>query len=427
MDPGAPVKVQTGSIGGGGSGSSSLQPAPTSSQEPEGNPAPSNEPEAPAPPQDTVPNTPAQPEPTDQEQEQKPTNTESQSASEHSADRRNVRPSLGAASIRQLSKPNLSSAGDSEVTASSVTDRNESGRGSEFTPLDWRRAQQARDALIAWAKENGLVDLRISPASVTDTQDASGSETVKAAERDSTMPANGGRPTLAELAPNLLDALALGAAGLYITHSPARRALHQRLRSWWKDVKPTRIAAAGARHQRVVSVFVMPGGAQPPKLVAAQINDDCIDLLVEQPLTLQAPAGSHWPELNLQAAIKSVLQAIDNLENDDYTLVLFDPELRQELNHIKPLAEDQKALRHLDLHDTLKSLSTADQQLLRQWLNRPSQTDVTTSVACSAVMDQLAQLQQHWAQFMPEPMANVAGVLELSIALANLSPSLALI
>jgi len=46
---------------------------------------------------------------------------------------------------------------------------------------------------------------------------------------------------------------------------------------------------------------------------------------------------------------------------------------------------------------------------------------------CRAVMEQLKALQQHWAQAMPEPMANVAGVLELSLALGNLQPDYALV
>jgi hypothetical protein len=42
-------------------------------------------------------------------------------------------------------------------------------------------------------------------------------------------------------------------------------------------------------------------------------------------------------------------------------------------------------------------------------------------------MQQLAQVQRHWAGAMPEAMANVAGVLELSIALGNLQPQLAVL
>jgi hypothetical protein len=42
-------------------------------------------------------------------------------------------------------------------------------------------------------------------------------------------------------------------------------------------------------------------------------------------------------------------------------------------------------------------------------------------------MAQLAALQGHWVDHMGESMANVAGVLELSIALGNLQPEHAMI
>lgn len=161
--------------------------------------------------------------------------------------------------------------------------------------------------------------------------------------------------------------------------------------------------------------------------MAAQINDDCIELLAEQPLAIRAQAGNEWHNLNLELAIKAMQNAINSLDRDLYTMVLFDPALHKEMRHINELAGSRESLLHGQLGDILTNLSAADQQLLRQWLNNPTNTDATVSEACSRVMRELAQLQNHWAQFMPESMANVAGVLELTIALANLSPSYALI
>jgi len=84
-------------------------------------------------------------------------------------------------------------------------------------------------------------------------------------------------------------------------------------------------------------------------------------------------------------------------------------------------------LRHPALATSLRALSADEQALLRQWLSRPSHTDVLQLPGCKAVMEQLKTLQQHWAQVMPESMANVAGVLELSIALGNLQPDYSLV
>ena len=155
----------------------------------------------------------------------------------------------------------------------------------------------------------------------------------------------------------------------------------------------------------------------------AKINADCIDLLVEQPLQLPSESTDNWSDLTLEPAIQSVLSALRDLEHDPYTLALIDPALQEESRLIQPLAQCQQDLLHPRLMNSLSQLNQADQQLLRQWLNNPSGTDVTVSSGCLAVMHELARSQQHWAQFMPERMANVAGVLELSIAITSLSPS----
>ena len=62
-------------------------------------------------------------------------------------------------------------------------------------------------------------------------------------------------PILGDTAPYLLEALALGAASLYVAHNPSRKALKQRVRSWWKSLIATPIALAGEKHQRVLSLL----------------------------------------------------------------------------------------------------------------------------------------------------------------------------
>ncbi|MDI9406954.1 MAG: hypothetical protein QM522_09645, partial [Chitinophagaceae bacterium] len=317
--------------------------------------------------------------------------------------------------------------------------QNESGYGSNYTSLDLDRAQQARDALIAWAKEaglqdGGLTDLRSHGQPPLDLVSDESSSKAKQTRDLNAPPAKGIDPALVKLAPQLLEALALGAAGLYITHTPARKALQQRIQGWWNGLSLLPIAGAlipisGAtvKHQRVVSVFLMPGGSLPFKLVAAQINDDCIDILVEQPLILQAPAGSNWAELDLKPALEAMHKAIEDLERDHFTLLLLDPSLQTNSQHIKKLTDEHRIMRNSQLQQALTQLSESDQQLLRQWLNKPSKTILLGNESCTAVMNELARSQEHWAQFMPEALANVAGVLELTIALANLSPSYAMI
>jgi hypothetical protein len=192
------------------------------------------------------------------------------------------------------------------------------------------------------------------------------------------------------------------------------------------------LAAAGM-HRQVLAVFVMATVGQPGKLVAARVLADAIEILAEQPLRLDraakaaAGAAPDWSELDLSMALQCLAQALDGQDLPRFELLLLDPALQHEREHVEGLAAEHTLLRHPHFHPALLDLASGDQALLRQWLNQPSRTDLNGSGGCRQAMAQLADLQSHWAEYMTQDMANVAGVLELSIALTNLQPLYAVI
>lgn len=238
------------------------------------------------------------------------------------------------------------------------------------------------------------------------------------------------------MGPELLKALTLGAAGLYLTQALGlsqalgHGGLQRAARQWLRRLRPAHtgwLAAAASRHSQVLSVFVVQSGGQRPRLVAAQILDDAIEILAEQPLVLQAPAGTVWDQLDLQRAFDRLRQALAEQDRDDQPLLLIDPLLQGHLDALQGFGRERALLRHPDLEAALRALNGEEQELLRQWLNRPSHTSLLESPGCLQVMQQLSTLQQHWGHHMPQDMANVAGVLELSIALGNHQPQYALL
>jgi len=88
--------------------------------------------------------------------------------------------------------------------------------------------QQSRNALIDWARDAGLVDLAGALA-------ADGAPPSKDGEPQA--PARHPR-SFAGLGPELLEALALGAAGLYLTQTMGQRSLEQMARQWLKRLRP---------------------------------------------------------------------------------------------------------------------------------------------------------------------------------------------
>jgi hypothetical protein len=220
----------------------------------------------------------------------------------------------------------------------------------------------------------------------------------------------------------LLEVLVLGAAGLYLTKTLGQRRLEDVARQWLTRLIPIASIglAAAAVHQRVVSVFVVQGGVQRPRLVAAEILHDAVELLAEQPLELLAPAGTSWDQLDLAKALEHLHQAVNSKGNAPYPLLLLDPLLQEHRRSVQNLGQNLALLRHPGLQPILKALNPAEQELLQCWLHRPSHTAVQAAPGCAAVMRELANLQSLWAEQMPRAIANVAGVLELSLALANL-------
>jgi hypothetical protein len=302
------------------------------------------------------------------------------------------------------------------------------GGSGGLSPLDLQRIQQARDALIAWARQNGLVDQSLgrSTSATQGVDAAAGVDDQASKTRAPSLVAAPG--SLSDLGPNLLQALVLGAAGLYLTQELGQRSLEQLARQWvgrWLP-RPKVLAAAGW-HRTVISVFVVQGSRLQSRLVAAQVLEDAVEILAEQPLRLEVPAGTPWDQLDLEQALTRLVEALEEQSRDHQALLLLDPLLQEHLPVVQHLATDQALLRHPGLDGVLKALSEEEQEHIRRWLNHPSQTTWLDSEGCARLKDQLQGLQRHWSDTMPESMANVTAVLELSIALGNHQPDHALI
>ena len=339
---------------------------------------------------------------------------------------------------RILAVPNTTtttSAATVTVASSGGDDGSGSGGSAATASPLAQQVQQAREVMLRWAREAGLMEFGSAVARVSHADaPGNGQQQVR---RERSLPLLSQKDDLSALGPNLLEALALGAAGLYFTQVVGRQSLDQVAHRWWQRLVPTKRGkqVPSGMHNEVLAVFVLATGGQPGKLVAARVLADAIEILAEQPLRLSdelaagRPTASAelWDQLDLSIAMERLAHALQEQEQPHFELLLLDPSLQREREHLQDLADSHTLLRHPHLHPGLLDLASGDQALLRQWLNQPSRTDLHGSEGCRQVMAQLADLQSHWAEYMSQNMANVAGVLELSIALSNLQPLYAVI
>ena len=300
------------------------------------------------------------------------------------------------------------------------------GGNLETTTIQQRLRDQARNSLIKWSREAGLENL------VTADQNPSAADSARNASTD------GGRldqsatallyRNISAQGPALLEALALGAAGLYFTQAVGERNLEQIARQWIRRLRPNKnVTKAIGQYSQVLSIFMVQASGRRPKLVAAKILTDSIDIIAELPLKLHVPYGTDWDELDLSQAFDQIRRTLKEQFYDNQMLLLLDPLLKSYLHDLQDIGQVQTVLRHTDFNTVLRSLPNEELEILRHWLNRPSLTSLQHSPGCRQVMAQLALLQGHWINHMGESMANVAGVLELSIALGNLQPEHAMI
>ena len=303
------------------------------------------------------------------------------------------------------------------------------GGNLETTTIEQRLRDQARNSLIQWSREAGLENLAAPDSAEQQSSSTNPAGAPNRGGGDGDLSASAIlRRSISSQAPDLLEALALGAAGLYLTQAVGQRNLEQIARQWISRLRPSKVVnKAIGNHRQVVSVFVVQASGRRPKLVAAKILSDVIEILAELPLELNVPKGTTWDQMDLGKAFDQMRNILNKQDGDNQRLLLLDPVLRSHLNHLKDIGQEQAILRHNDLNTALYALQSEELELLRRWLNRPSKTLLQHSPGCRQVMVKLAALQGHWVNHMSESMANVAGVLELSIALSNLQPEHALI
>jgi hypothetical protein len=218
----------------------------------------------------------------------------------------------------------------------------------------------------------------------------------------------------------LVNAMVLGAASLYILKAGGGGVLSQWATAFWSQ--STKKSAAATQYRRVIAVFLMRSHQSLDRLIAAEIRDYNMEILVEEKLPISLNAAANWRSADFEYQIKSLCMKLENQGVSQYDLLLCDPEIKSYLTILEHLGRDSDELEPDRLRSVVKSLGQEELERLEAWLEKPSRNALNDH----PVAEYLKKRQEQLNKQLPKDKAMITSLLELSLAIAqrNHSPSL---
>ncbi|MFZ9319389.1 MAG: hypothetical protein ACO23X_11380, partial [Vulcanococcus sp.] len=210
---------------------------------------------------------------------------------------------------------------------------------------------------------------------------------------------------------NLLDALALGAGVLYVLYAPkAVETGKKGLRGLVNKVMKRGGATAAVAEQNLLSIFVMkmPNGGE--RLMATRVGMGGMEVLAQQDLPADVRVDAAGSQTQIDFAMKQLLGKLGTPNAD---LLLLGPKLKGQAALLQKLAKQTQLLNTQDLSSTLSSCSATELEALQNWLNKPSSTPPESSPVYSQMLERITA----YSGGMPAEQANMAGLIELSVAM----------
>ncbi len=298
-----------------------------------------------------------------------------------------------------------------QATTFELVDR---GSGGTATDLVQELVKQAQDDIKNWAASMSLIATPgANNTGEGDINNAGEGTTDKISDKPLAFEAEA-LGVNASLGNGLMEALILGGGSLYAFN----RFSGGKITRWISQLLPKAPGGyAGARrYERVVVVFLMQADTRLQRLVAAQVDDDKLEVLAEQvlPMSLKAAAASPG-QLDLDRTFKQLVKKVSDQSNSHHDLLLFDPKIQQDLPIYKSLGKDNDQLQPQSLRSVLATLNDSDLEDLRRWINRPSSVNLKDH----PISNRLAQRQQQLRQQLNDDKARLVSLLELSLAMAH--------
>ena len=211
----------------------------------------------------------------------------------------------------------------------------------------------------------------------------------------------------------LLETLILGGGVLYALN----RANGNTASNWIKNLIPktSRFHLLGGVYERVITVFRTNADKGLERVVAARITDDHVEILAEQQLPMNLEAASAKTRIDLQRELEKLVEKVTSISAGKRDLLLYDPQLRNELKTYEELGERNEELNLKQLRQKIKELNKTEFSELKQWINSPSKFKNKVH----PIQEYLKRRQSQLRRTLSPDKSNLVSMLELSLALKS--------
>jgi hypothetical protein len=223
--------------------------------------------------------------------------------------------------------------------------------------------------------------------------------------------------SLLDLGNSLLSVLALGAGFLYAIAPPKATDLVANLTLGLKDLLVGNWFgnAKDSQAQKVLGVFLMRSSKGTERLVAARLTPQGLSVLFELELDSSTDINSQGFQLNLEAAVRQMLDTLSSEATSNQGRVLLDRRLCSQRSLIESMGEVIQELNPTRLHAAMDQSSQGELALLKSWLNKPSNTPPLGN----SIYEALQQRISLFSKTLSSQEAMMAGLLELSLSLSS--------
>ena len=295
-----------------------------------------------------------------------------------------------------------------------VTDDSTSGEGQSQQLVKGLK-QSSQDDLRSWAKRLGLLQASDGLGLLENNGTNKNS---KPSPLDFFNRKLGIDP---ERSSQLFDALLFGGASIYIMNKTSPGLLRQWAEALWSNKKKQ--AATMNRANKVIAIFVIRNTASLDRLVAVELHNDAIEILAEEKLLFTLDTASQRHQVSFDNQLRKLCLKLENIGLTTHELLLLDPEIKSEMAIVEHLGRETRVMEPDRLHSVVQELTSAELDQLQAWLAKPSSNPLDGHPIKANLQRRQIALE---GQLSPEK-ANVASLIELSLAIGLRQPSMSLV
>ena len=301
------------------------------------------------------------------------------------------------------------------TTVETVTVTDTSRGGGEGKNLVKGLKQSSQDELRAWAKRLGLLQ-GLDRLGVMDEN--GNAENRKPSPLDFINQKLGIDP---ERSSDLLNALVFGGASIYIINKTNAGLFKQWADALWST--KTNQTRNINRANKVIAIFLMRSTANLDRLVAVELHDDAIEILAEEKLLFSLDSAAQRHQASFENQLRRLCLKLENIGLPIQELLLLDPELKSAVTIVEHLSQETKIMEPNCLGDVVQQLSTTEMDQLQAWLTKPSSNPLDGH----PIKSNLQKRQNELGLQLSSEKANVASLIELSLALGMRQPAMSLV